>query len=169
MSDRWSYSPPPSARLADLPRRLLYLVISGLWLSGVAFLFFRSFVRTPGELGPQHHWLEGWWLRGHGLATFGALLLFGPLLFGHIPIAWRMRRNRPLGLALSAVSMWLIVSGYGLYYFSDTLPEGWLSTLHWVPGIALPLMLVGHIASARRSPGPRTDASPRSFDAGRSS
>ena len=137
-------------RLGRWHRLLLYGSVGALWVTGAAWLVFHRFVQVQGELGPQPHWLERWWLDLHGLFVFVGLLVLGPLLIQHAPRGWRTRRSRVLGLTLVVVLGWLIASGYGLYYVPDLLSPGVLSALHWIVGLAAPLPLVAHVWRGRR-------------------
>jgi hypothetical protein len=137
-------------RLSSWHRLLLYGSVAALWTTGVLWLVFHFFVEVEGEFGPQPHWLESWWLSLHGLFVFIGLLVIGPLFVLHAPRGWKTRRSRRLGVTLIALLGWLVLTGYGLYYFSDLLPPDMLSTLHWIAGLPAPLALVSHVWTGRR-------------------
>lgn len=141
---------PGILRLRPWHKRLVYVALAALWLTGAAWLVFHYFIKVEGAFGPEPHWLEHWWLRAHGLFVFGGLLVLGPLFVLHAPRGWRTGRGRRFGVAIYAVLAWLAVSGYGLYYFSDLLPPDLLPKLHWITGLVAPLGLVAHILTARR-------------------
>jgi hypothetical protein len=104
-----------------------------------------------GEFGEQPHPAEPWSLKLHGAAAMAILVILGTLLPTHVRFAWHARRNRPNGIMLISVFAFLILTGYGLYYFGDERLRSWTSCLHLVVGLALPLALILHIRSGRRS------------------
>jgi hypothetical protein len=140
---------PMPIRLAASHRKFLYSVFSLLWLSGVLWLIFRYFMRMAGEFGVTPHPAEIWWLRMHGLMVFAVLFALGTVLPVHARRAWQLRKNRPSGLLMKSLFMWLALSGYALYYFSGESNENWLPVLHWGAGIGVPLMIVIHIRMGR--------------------
>jgi hypothetical protein len=140
---------PLPIRFGHRHRRALYGVFLGVWLSGAVWLLFHNFFTTQGEFGPAPHALEKWWLRLHGLFAFAALVVVGSVLPVHAHGAWRKRKNRPTGVIMKSWVLWLAATGYALYYFSSEANEVWLPLLHWVVGLALPLMLWTHIRRGR--------------------
>ena len=88
----------------------------------------------------------------HGAGAMVILVILGTLLPSHIRFAWHARRNRPNGIALILFFGFLIVSGYGLYYFGNERLRSWTSWSHLAVGLALPAMIILHIWSGRRSP-----------------
>ena len=137
-------------RLPRWQRLLLYGSMAALWITGLLWLVVHHFVQVQGELGPRPHWSERWWLDLHGLFVFLGLPVLGPLLLQHAPRGWRTGRSRRLGLTLVIVLVWLVLTGYALYYFPELLSPGIVSILHWTVGLAAPLLLVVHIRSGRR-------------------
>ncbi|HEY6985080.1 MAG TPA: hypothetical protein VH375_03280, partial [Rhodanobacteraceae bacterium] len=51
-------------------RWLTYVVLCGLWTTGVAWLALRYGFQRPGEFGPAPHPLQPWALRAHALFAF---------------------------------------------------------------------------------------------------
>lgn len=136
-----------SARLAKWQIWLLTLSGSILWLSGGAWLLLHYFGRIEGEFGPEINPLEPWMLRLHGAALIPALLGFGGLFVVHMPKGWKDRRQRNIGLGLTALVGLLILTGYLLYYLgSDGLRE-WASLIHWAIGLAVPIIFIWHYVS----------------------
>lgn len=142
---------PPPIRLSAPHRRWLAGVFGLLWVSGALWLLFHYFLRTQGEFGPRPHVLEGWWLRLHALAAFTALVVIGTVLPVHVQRAWHLKKNRSSGLAIKSVLAWLAFTGYALYYFADPETRPWLPWLHWVAGLAIPVLFVWHIELGRRA------------------
>lgn len=136
-------------RFATAHRRALHSVFTLLWLSGALWLAFHYFLRVPGEFGAAAHPLEIWWLRLHGLMGFAALVVLGSVLPVHMRRAWHFKKNRASGLAMNSIFVWLAATGYALYYFASEANAAWLPHLHWIVGLALPLMLILHIRRGR--------------------
>jgi hypothetical protein len=87
----------------------------------------------------------------HGGAAMAALMLLGALVPTHVRRAWRSGRNRLTGPAMIAVNAVLIATAFGLYYAgSDTL-RPFVSDLHIVVGIVLPLALLVHVWLGRKT------------------
>lgn len=62
-----------------------------LSLSGMGWLICHFLLRATGA-GP--HPLEVWWLRMHGAAVVGFLIVFGTVIPAHAVYGWRQRLNR---------------------------------------------------------------------------
>ena len=67
-------------RLGKRHEASVHLCVAALVITGLLWLLFHFFVVVQGEFGEQQHPLEAWWLRLHGFAGMGALLLFGSLM-----------------------------------------------------------------------------------------
>lgn len=139
-------------RLGSRHRRAAYATFGLLWASGALWLLFHYFFRVEGNFGPEAHPLESWWLRLHGLMAMFALVALGSLATNHVRLAWKRRKNLRTGLAMLAMTAWLAVTGYALYYFVSEVNEAWLPLTHWIPGLALPLAGLIHIRRGRRRP-----------------
>jgi hypothetical protein len=129
-----------------LPRRreiAVYSVLGALWLSGVAWLVLRYFLRPAGELGELPHPLEPWTMRVHGLVAFAALWLLGQLWIVHIVPSWRAHR-RNSGILLSALMSVLLITGWLLYYATGDRVREIASLVHWTIGLALVVPLLLH-------------------------
>lgn len=139
-------------RLGSRHRRATYATFGLLWASGALWLLFHYFFRLEGDFGPEAHPLESWWLRLHGLMAMLALVALGSLAINHVRLAWNRRKNLRTGLAMVAMTGWLALTGYALYYFASEANEAWLPLTHWIPGLALPLAGLVHIRRGRRRP-----------------
>lgn len=137
-------------RLGRRHKRVALLTLVLIWGSGALWLLFHYFHAGQGPFGPEPHPLEAWWLRLHGLAMMLSLAVLGSVLSQHAARAWRLRRNRFPGGALTAVALWLATTGYALYYFPSDANDAWLPLLHWLPGLALPAIVVTHVRTGRR-------------------
>jgi hypothetical protein len=85
----------------------------------------------------------------HGGAAMAALMLLGALV--HIRRAWRSGRNRLTGPIMVAVNAVLIATAFGLYYAGSDTVRPWVSDLHIVVGIVLPVALLVHVWLGRRT------------------
>jgi cation transport ATPase len=137
-------------RLSRRHERFLYVTGTLLLSSGVGWLIGHYLLRASGAFGAGPHPSEAWWMRLHGAAVIGFLVVFGALLPGHIVQNWRQRINRYSGLAVVIVVSLLAVSGYGLYYLVDDTQRAVTSALHWVVGLAASGALVLHVVLGKR-------------------
>lgn len=129
----------------------LYATVGTLTLSGAAWLVCQHWLHSDTEFGVAPHSSAPWWLRLHGAAAMLFLVLLGTLLRDHVRLGWLAQRNRPSGTGLLIVSLWLTLTGYGLYYVGGESLRAWLSRLHWLPGLLWPIALVVHIWLGRGS------------------
>ena len=148
-------------RLGPRHKKWLHAGFTLLWLSGALWLAFHYFFQVKGDFGPAPHPLQIWWLRLHGLMAMAALVLAGSLAPNHIRLAMDRRRNQRSGLTMLGLTVWLAATGYALYYFPTDDNANWLPHLHWIAGLALPLMLVLHIRMGRRRMQPASVQSQR--------
>lgn len=150
-----------TARLAGWQIWLLSLSGAGLWLSGAAWLLLHYYGQQPGEFGPQMNPLEPWMMKLHGLVLIPALLGIGGMLVAHIPKGWAYGHQRVAGIALCAVLVVLIASGYMLYYVGDERVRDWTSIVHWIVGLVLPVVFLWHYLNGlllrRRNAGTAVD------------
>ena len=100
------------------------------------------------------HPLEQWWLRAHGAFAFASLWLLGFLSVAHVGGRWAWRRQRRSGLVLLAIYVWLVLTGYLLYYAGGDAFRAAVSLGHWTVGLAALIFLLLH-RRIRRSAGPR--------------
>jgi hypothetical protein len=87
----------------------------------------------------------------HGGAAMAALMLLGALVPVHIRRAGRSGRNRLTGPIMVAVNAVLIATAFGLYYAGSDTVRPWVSDLHIVVGIVLPVALLVHVWLGRRT------------------
>jgi hypothetical protein len=133
-----------AGRLGRRRRWALYIVGTGVWLTGGLWLLFHYFFVEEGEFGPTANPLEPWWLKLHGAFAFAAVWMFGLLWGIHIAKLWPHRRRRWSGGILTGVFVLLILSGYLLYYLGDDRIRPLISALHWVIGLACPIFFAWH-------------------------
>ena len=153
--------PAAGAALEPWHRRSVYAVLAVLAASGILWLAFHYYMRTPTEWGEGPHPLEPWWLRVHGLAAMLTLFALGSLLPTHMRHAWHLGRNRPTGTVLAAAFGLLTATGYALYYFAGERSRPYISLCHWLLGLLLVALVAAHVwrgrdLRRRRARRPRT-------------
>jgi cation transport ATPase len=132
-------------RLSRSHQRWVYGIGGLLLLSGIGWLVCHFFLAVQTEFGASPHPLEPWWLKLHGAAAMGFLIVIGSLLPNHIARAWRLRKNRSSGLAMLSLLAIIILSGYGLYYLGDEQTRPWISLIHWIIGLLVATVLPLHV------------------------
>jgi len=135
-------------------RYLVWPIVLGVWLSGALWLVFHDFLARSGEFGLTAHPLEQWWLRAHGAFAFASLWLLGFLSVAHVGGRWAWRRQRRSGLVLLGVYIWLVVTGYLLYYAGGDAFRAAVSLGHWTVGLVALVFLLLH-RRIRRGTGAR--------------
>ena len=121
---------------------MLYSIVAVLFVTGVAW------IALDRAVWPE---TSTYLLRLHGGAAMVMLVLLGALLPLHMRIAWRRRRNRASGLVMLVANAVLVVTAFGLYYTGSETLRHWTSELHIVIGLALPLLVAGHVVVGHRS------------------
>lgn len=142
-------------RLSSRHERWLYGIAGALLFSGLGWLVSHYFVAGSSlaaafRFEGTPHLSEPWWLRLHGAAMIGFLVVFGALLPGHLVHGWRRRHNRRSGIFMLSVVVALSLTGYGLYYLGDESTRPWISAAHWVIGLAAAGTLVVHVILGKR-------------------
>jgi hypothetical protein len=87
-------------------------------------------------------------LKVHGGAAMAALVVLGALIT-HIGAGWRVRRNRVSGLTLLLAILFLVITGYGLYYAGDEELRSLISRWHAWIGLGLFALLPAHVLIGR--------------------
>jgi hypothetical protein len=64
---------------------------------------------------------------------------------------WRGRKNLVTGITISTVNAALIATAFGLYYLGSEAVRPWMSDVHTALGLAIPVLLAGHIWWGRRT------------------
>lgn len=133
-------------------RLSLYAIGGGLWVSGGLWLLFHYFVQSPGDFAAGPHPLETWWLRFHGAFAFAAIWVFGFLWSVHVAPGWADGERRRSGGLMVGLFLWLILSGYLLYYLGHERLRSFTSLLHWSLGLLLPFAFIFHrLVAGRRA------------------
>jgi hypothetical protein len=167
-----------SVRLGRPRRILLYVIAGGVWATGSVWLALHYLWTGQGTFGRESSPLEPWVLAAHGAFAFACLWVLGVLWDAHILGAWKGRRRRRSGIALLGWAAALVATGYLLYYAGGDALRAVISPLHWVLGLAAPILFAAHrlaasVSSARRVLSRRageeanTEPAPRSVGAGK--
>jgi hypothetical protein len=130
---------PANVRVNGIPSALrgsLYVVATGLWLSGCSWLVLHLYFQTPTQFGAQPHAWEPPLLLVHGLLAAPALYLFGWISARHAVDGWRMARRRASGGVLFVALAVLALSGFGLYYATGDLTRATIAFVHELLGVA---------------------------------
>ena len=147
-----------SPRLARWHEWLLYLSAACLFASGIAWLLMDRFGKIQGEFGPEPNHALPWLLLVHGTAAYGFTIVVAALVPVHMRLGWDSGRNRPTGLALLAISLFLLLTGLALYYSTADTVRSAASLSHWLVGLAIPLAIIVHLV---RGKGSRPEAGKR--------
>lgn len=143
-------------RLGSVHRAWLFGAFATAFVTGTAWWVLHRWFQINGEFGVAPHPAEHWLIRLHGAAAMLTLILLGSLLPLHVKRAWLVRRNRLSGVLLLALNGLLALTGCALYYAGGETLRALASNAHLALGIALPAMLLLHIAFGRRTR-PETD------------
>lgn len=156
-------------RLSKNHRRWIYAVCGTLVASGVGWLIAHYLPAEPGPFGEVEHPSEPWWLRLHGAAMMGFLVVLGTILPGHVRQAWSLRkvngaavkRNVTTGILMLSLVGGLGVTGYLLYYSGSEELRPYLSTVHWVTGLTATFGFYQHLRSRARKQSTARAVAPR--------
>lgn len=130
---------------------LIYATTAVLLLTGVGWLLLERFGQVEGEFGAEPSSALPWLLMVHGAAAYAFVILSAMLVPVHMRLGWNASRNRPSGLLMVGISLFLALSGLALYYSSAERLRSLSSTSHWLVGLALPLLLVIHLVRGKGS------------------
>jgi hypothetical protein len=146
-------------QLSRRHRWSLYAVVLVLFLSGVIWIGLHQLDEAGNTSGPWRE-LKPSVMTVHGLVAAMFVVLLGTLLPVHVRHSWHARRNRANGVFFLSVVSTLTLTGYLLYYLGNERTRAWCSNVHFWLGAAIPLLLVLHIWSGRRSTGNALTKSP---------
>ena len=128
-------------RLSPRFQAALYTAVAVLFVTGVVWL------AVDRAVWPE---LATDLLRVHGGAAMVMLVLLGALLPLHARIGWRRGRNVASGIVMLGSNALLVLTAFGLYYAGSDAFRYWTSALHVALGVALPLLIAGHVIAGRR-------------------
>ncbi len=130
-------------RMSAALRWTSYGVFALLWVSGCGWLALHFLLPQPGQFGALPNPWEPSVLRVHGWLAVAGVFLLGWISGGHIMDRWPLYRARVSGPFLATLAVFLVASGYALYYFTDRLHEAAAAT-HEVLGTAGILLALLH-------------------------
>ena len=130
-------------------RLSLYSILSLAFLSGALWFSFDRFVRVAGPLGEDHHPLQAWFLRIHGVMIYGVLLSLGYMIHAHIRPGLKGKRGRRTGIPMLLFFAAMIVTALIQLYWTDSPFRDNTALVHTYMGLSLPLFFIGHVISAR--------------------
>jgi hypothetical protein len=87
----------------------------------------------------------------HGLAAMIVLILLGAMIPLHIQRWWRSGKNQISGAVMVGANGVLVVTAWGLYYAGSDLLRTVVADVHIAAGLALPALVIAHVALGRRS------------------
>lgn len=128
-------------RLSPLTEFLVYLVFGLLLVTGVVWMWAQSSLDEGSRVSSLM-------LKLHGAAAMVALILLGALI-NHMRKGWKARKNRSSGLTLMLVILFLVITGYGLYYAGDEQLRSLISQWHAWIGLGIFLLLPAHALIGR--------------------
>jgi hypothetical protein len=144
--------------MPDLLRSSIYLGFGGVWLTGCVWLVLHLFFAVPGEFGIARHPLEPTMLWIHGALSIAIAYLSGWIMARHASEAWRQQKRRTSGGLLTAVLAVLSVSGFALFFITDSNWQTQSARIHEILGVAVTLFGFEHWrvangrADTRRAP-----------------
>jgi cation transport ATPase len=128
-------------RLNPVTEFLVYLVFGVLLVTGVVWMW----AQTSLDEGNQGSSLM---MKLHGATAMAALILLGALI-NHVRKGWKARKNRSSGITLLLVILFLVVTGYGLYYAGDEQLRSLISRWHTWIGLGISLLIPAHVLIGR--------------------
>ena len=131
------------ARLPLWHRGILIFSVVGVWGTGVLWLCLHYFGKHDGPFGVEFHGGEMPIRAAHGFIVLVFLIAFGTLVPFHFRAGWMAGTRFRSSLPLIAVTLILILTGWGLYYAGgESLRQG-LHFSHSLLGVLLlPLFLI---------------------------
>lgn len=141
---------PQPVRLGRRHQHWVYGMAGLLLLSGAGWLVAHYLLAVPTGFGDLHQASEPWWLRLHGAAAMGFLVMIGTVLLNHVARAWHLRKNHRSGLVFLGLLAALVLTGYALYYFGGEEARPWISKIHWIAGLVSAAALPVHAVLGRR-------------------
>jgi hypothetical protein len=88
----------------------------------------------------------------HGICGLILIFIFGIIWAEHAKykLKIKQKKNRKTGLQLLFLLGVICISSAGLYYIGNESLRNFVSILHWVLGIILPVIIIIHVPFSRR-------------------
>jgi len=131
-------------RLSQPFQAIIYISVSVLLITGAAWMILHS----PVEQTTNSRNISAQLMRIHGAAAMAVLVVLGALT-PHIRRGWKEKKNRFTGVLMIAVNLFLVLSGYGLYYAGNEKLRAWLSCSHGWIGLGIAIVLPAHVITGR--------------------
>ena len=87
----------------------------------------------------------------HGMTAMIALVLLGAVMALHVRHSWRAGTNRISGAVMVGANAVLVTTACGLYYAGSDLLRTFVADVHIGVGLALPALVLTHVALGWRS------------------
>ncbi len=122
----------------------VYLGFGGVWLTGCVWLVLHTFFEVPDEFGIARHPWESTLLWVHGVLSIAIAYLFGWIMARHASEAWRQHKRRISGGLLTTVLAALSISGFALFFVTDSDWQLQSTRIHEILGVAVTLFGIEH-------------------------
>ena len=132
-------------------KRVFSLLLMTSWLSGVVFFVLNNWVTVEGDFGRQKHPWQFTFLKIHGGAAFLAMISYGFIMGSHVPLAWKTKRMRKMGIVIVSALSFLVFTAYLLYYVAGDEFRILVSYAHAAVGFSLPFLVGIHLYLAKHS------------------
>ena len=131
-------------------RAAIYIVIGGLWLTGIVWLVLDQFFAEVGPFGPTPNRLEPAVLLIHGVVAILGMYVLGWVSIRHVVRWWQGGLRRVSGASLSTCLVLLVVTGFALFFLSDDGSQHAAALSHDVFGLIVTVLGVQHWFFAKR-------------------
>jgi len=131
-------------------RAAIYLIIGGLWLTGILWLVLDQFFAEVGPFGPTPNRLEPAVLLIHGVVAILGMYVLGWVSIRHVVRWWQGGLRRVSGASLSTCLVLLVVTGFALFFLSDDGSQHAAALSHDVFGLIVTVFGVQHWFFAKR-------------------
>ena len=138
-------------KLHPLHRLLIVVTSILLFLSGLCWLIIHYILAVGDPFSPWQLFIAPWSMKLHGALSMIFLIAFGSLIEGHILQGIKSKKHIRSGLSMLGSSALLILTGYGLYYFSGETARQSTSIIHSIIGIAFGVIMLIHIPRKNNS------------------
>jgi hypothetical protein len=136
-----------------MPRRAraaIYMVIGGLWVTGILWLLLDEFFAQSGPFGPTPNPWEPAVLLIHGVVAIAAMYVLGWVSVRHVIRWWQGGLRRASGATLSTCLVLLVVTGFALFFVSEDRWQHAAALSHDVFGLIVTVFGIQHWFFARR-------------------
>ena len=131
-------------------RAAIYLIIGGLWITGILWLVLDQFFAEVGPFGPTPNRLQPAVLLIHGVVAILGMYVLGWVSIRHVVRWWQGGLRRVSGASLSTCLVLLVVTGFALFFVSDDGSQRAAALSHDVFGLIVTVFGVQHWFFARR-------------------